>query len=248
MRMIEPLAWLASVSLIGAAAYFAVGDSIVKPSYASQIASEEIAKINAVAESGVAKINEDVSPFGIPLKPLLPSDVKLVVDGGHGSAVHIGNGIFLTAGHNLTVKTKTLKIKMRDGSVRPAEALWYNTKYDIGLVKADGEGLESADLQCREMEVGESITTLGNPTIMEFVTAFGKIAGEARTLGDWERVQVVDITILPGQSGGPVFDKDGKLVGITVGVATFGGGWAIIPTGFGFIVPGKAICPLLARS
>jgi S1-C subfamily serine protease len=116
------------------------------------------------------------------------------------------------------------------------------------LIQADGDGLRSSDLQCRDLEVGEPIRIEGNPTIMEFVSATGKIAGVGRKLGHWESVQVVDITIVPGQSGGPVYDAGGKLVGITVGVATMGNGWSVSLTGFGFITPGSAICPLLART
>lgn len=235
MRIFEPLAWLASICLVGGAAYWSVGEIAVKPSYASEIADGEIAKLNAAAPK-------------FPRKPLLPADVKVVVDGGHGSAVYIGHGVFLTAAHVVSKITKPFTIKLHDGSVRPAEVMWFNTKYDIGLIGANGDGLQSSDLQCREMDIGEAIRIEGNPTIMEFVSASGKIAGLGRKMGFWERVQVVDVTILPGQSGGPVYDKDGNLIGITVGVATLGMAWASSPTGFGFIVPGKSICPLLGRS
>lgn len=235
MRIYEPLAWLASISLIGGIVYWSVGETIVKPSYASELAAQEIAKLNAAAPK-------------FPRKPLLPADVKVVLEGGHGSAVYIGSGVFLTAAHVVSKITKPFTIKLHDGSVRKAEVLWFNTKYDIGLIAADGDGLRSSDLQCRELEVGETIRVEGNPTIMEFVSATGRIAGAGRKIGFWERVQVVDITILPGQSGGPVYDVGGKLVGITVGVATYGMGWAAAPTGFGFVVPGKSICQLLARA
>lgn len=226
---------LVAFALMGFGLKFFPFPDPVKPLYASEIATAEIAKLNAAAPK-------------FPRKPLLPADVKVVMDGGHGSAVHIGNGIFVTAGHVVNKITKPFTIKLHDGSIRPAEVLWFNSKYDIGLISANGDGLQSSDLQCRELDVGEAIRIEGNPTIMEFVSATGKIAGLGRKIGFWERVQVVDITILPGQSGGPVYDKDGKLVGITVGVATFGMGWSASPTGFGFIVPGSAVCKLLARA
>lgn len=235
MRIFEPLAWLASICLVGSAIYWSVGDTVVKPSYASEIAAVEIANLNEAAPK-------------FPRKPLLPADVKVLMDNGHGSAVYIGNNTFLTAAHVVSKITKPFTIKLHDGSVRKAEVLWFNAKYDIGLIAADGEGLRTSDLQCRELDIGEAIRIEGNPTIMEFVSATGRIAGEGRKIGFWERVQVVDITILPGQSGGPVYDKDGKLVGITVGVATFGMGWSASPTGFGFVVPGKSVCQLLARA
>jgi S1-C subfamily serine protease len=226
---------LVALALMGFGLKFFPFPDPVKPLYAAEIVNQEIAKLNEAAPK-------------FPRKPLLPADVKIVLEGGHGSAVHIGNGIFLTAAHVVNKQTKPFSIKLHDGSVRKAETLWFNTKYDIALVAASGDGLSISDLQCRELDTGESIRIEGNPTIMEFVSATGKIAGAGRKIGFWERVQVVDITILPGQSGGPVYDASGKLVGITVGVATFGMGWSASPTGFGFVVPGKAICPLLARA
>jgi S1-C subfamily serine protease len=59
---------------------------------------------------------------------------------------------------------------------------------------------------------------------------------------------VTDITTVPGQSGGPVLNADGKVVGITVGVMRVPMGFASASyVGVGFIVPGKTICNLLAR-
>lgn len=175
------------------------------------------------------------------------SVVFVSVDKGHGSGVHIGQGYVLTAAHVVDGATM-IKLKTADGKFRPADVLWVNKTYDIALLKTDPAGIGAATLACRYAHTGEDIRAIGNPVSLEFVSSYGRIAGEVRQLGPWKSVLVTDITTVPGQSGGPVFDEGGALVGITVGVINVPLGISASLTGFGTIVPSQAVCDLMARA
>lgn len=170
---------------------------------------------------------------------------------GHGSGVHIGDGYILTAGH-VADGAKNLQIKSAGGKFRPAEVLWINKEYDVALLRTDAAGIGAATLACRYAHVGEDIRAIGNPLSLEFISSYGRISGEVRKLGPWNAVLVTDLTTVMGQSGGPVFDEGGALVGITVGVVSapiptpFGPVFTL--TGYGTIVPSKTVCDLMARS
>lgn len=172
--------------------------------------------------------------------------VKVEVTGGHGSGVSIGNGFVITAGH-VAKGSKTVTLKTKDGKTRQADVLWINEEYDIALPHSNDKTMDAAKLDCRVAHIGEYITSYGNPMKVEFSAAFGRIAGEAVAYGPWKSVVVTDMTTIMGMSGGPVFDADGHLVGITVGALVAPIGKSASLAGLGFIVPSKSVCDLLAR-
>lgn len=180
------------------------------------------------------------APAGAMVKVLTKS-------GGHGSGFHIGDGYIITATHVVKDADK-LQLKTSLGGTAEAEVLWANKAYDIALLRLTGPvNLETAPLSCRVPEVGETIVAKGNPAADEFVTVWGRIAGREREFGPWRSVVVTDIAVVPGQSGGPVLDSSGNVIGVTVGVLTAPIGFGVSLVGVGYAVPGKAVCDLLAR-
>jgi S1-C subfamily serine protease len=176
------------------------------------------------------------------------STVKVQMDGGHGSGVHIGDGYILTAAHVVKDAGKA-DIKLDDGStVLAGEVLWSNDAYDVALIRVDRPGgLSASILACDGADVGDRIEARGNPSAVEFVSMRGYIAGSAREFGPWATVQPTDMTIIGGMSGGGVFSEGGRVVGISVGGVAMGSALARSITGVTLIVPASTICGLLAR-
>lgn len=174
--------------------------------------------------------------------------VKVMLESGHGSGVHIGDGYILTAAHVVGVN-KEVTLKSSVGDIQKGAVLWANTTYDVALVRAERKGrLAAAHLSCRTAGVGENVEARGNPLMVEFVSAYGHVAGEPRALGAWKSVLVIDSTTVPGMSGGPVYDDAGDVVGITVGVMAVPLGFGASLSGFGTVVPSSVACMLMGRA
>lgn len=175
--------------------------------------------------------------------------VKISAGMGHGSGFHIGNGYIVTAAH-VVGKEEKISIKTSSDKTQDAEVLWVNAAYDIALLRIKKpEEIGVAVLSCRIPAVGEAIIAKGNPANMEFITVWGNVAGVARSVGNWRSVVVTNIVTVPGQSGGPVMDTSGKVVGVTVGVmASSVGLFGVSLVGIGYVVPASSVCDLLARS
>jgi S1-C subfamily serine protease len=176
--------------------------------------------------------------------------VKFFVGESVGSGVHIGEGYIITAAH-VVDGAKTARVKARDGKEYEADVLWANRAYDIALVQvADNPTIPAASMSCRTAIVGENIKAVGNPFGIEFLSAFGRISGEPREfLPNWKLAFVVDMTMLGGQSGGPVFDESGSIIAIIVGgMLSPSGKDSRSPTGYNFAVPSAVVCKLLGRS
>jgi S1-C subfamily serine protease len=178
--------------------------------------------------------------------PELPgSVVKVVLDGGHGSGVHIGNGFILTAGH-VTEDQTEVGIKADDGTEGRADVIWTAKEYDISLIHTDVK-LKTSPIDCRVLPVGADVHAIGNPIDQEFISTWGKVGG-TRALGPpWKSAIVVDMTIAPGMSGGALLDQSGDLVGILVGVMTGGNHLAPSLISISYVVPMSGICGIIGR-
>jgi len=180
-----------------------------------------------------------VSGPALPPVALAGASVLIEAGGGTGSGVHIGNGYILTANHVIDGAT-TIAVKTDDGRSLTPELMWSNKAYDIALLRLDPDGISSRDLRCTDPLRGDSVWSLGNPLGLRFVAFYGHVSGSARPIGEWALVLPLDLTIAPGNSGGPLIDTAGRVVGIVV--ASMRG----VP--IGAAVPSSAVCRLMGRA
>lgn len=182
-------------------------------------------------------------------RPQYLATVKVQAGAGHGSATHIGNGYILTAAHVIDGKDE-ITVKSSINSVHKPEVLWSNKTYDVALLRIrDYAQFDSARLECRTPQPDEPIIARGNPLAFDFTSYRGFISGSRREISRWKSAVPADITIVPGISGGGVYDNRGYLIAIAVGTAAHRMGMmsaSLVP--IGVLVPGKAICDLMGRA
>jgi len=179
--------------------------------------------------------------------PATGPNVMIKVGDGHGSGVFIGNGIIITAAH-VVGANGTVDLLLDDGTEMKGRVLWANTQYDIAAIRPDdSSGMAWANLSCTVPQNGEEITAVGNPTAFKFLTMWGKVAGTLDEMLPWLEAVPVDMTVIPGMSGGGVFNARGEVVGISVGTAIMPFGFGATWLRIGIIVPGKTVCDLMGR-
>jgi S1-C subfamily serine protease len=181
-----------------------------------------------------------------------PSSVYIKVEDGHGSGVYIGNGLFLTAAHVAKkAQDDKLTVILNDGDELPAVVLWKNEDYDVALIRTtDTVAAQIAHLSCdaRELPVGAYVETIGNPVNLKNVRTRGAVARNIAHFDKPMNAFIADLTIAPGNSGGPVFDDQGNLVGLVsamTAVSTNAFGVSLIP--LTYVVPASTICMLMGR-
>ncbi|GMG98094.1 serine protease HtrA [Tepidimicrobium xylanilyticum] len=169
---------------------------------------------------------------------------------GVGSGVIVDpNGYILTNSHVVADgDVKQINVLFENGDTLPGQVLWNDAALDLAIVKVEAMGLPTADLgNSDSLEVGQLAVAIGNPLGLDFqrtVTA-GVISGLDRTIRTsqysvLEGLIQTDASINRGNSGGPLLNSKGEVIGInTVKIGTQVG------EGLGFAIPINVAKPII---
>lgn len=175
--------------------------------------------------------------------------VKIQRDGAIGSGVIISRKGYIVTNRHVVGDSDAVSVTFRDGREVIGRVLWSSRRKgvtgDLAFIKVD-EAQHSARLHCDKPMVGDRLSIVGHPLSRAWTTTWGRVSAMRPGL-----IQM-DATVAPGNSGGPVFNTDGEVVGIAVAVMSFpvlgsmGSMRQILPT-ISFAVPAKTVCEFLAR-
>ena len=169
---------------------------------------------------------------------------------GLGSGIIVsGNGYIVTNWHVAGNKYSTCYVTLENGEIYSGNVKWADSDLDLAIVKINAKGLKYLELgDSDKIKLGQEVCAIGNPIGIEFqrtVTA-GIISGLDRTIkvedtnGEsyMEDLIQTDASINSGNSGGPLIDKDGKVIGINSIKITSA-------EGIGFAIPINIIKPVI---
>jgi serine protease Do len=147
---------------------------------------------------------------------MLRAAVATVSNGsGSGTAFFISNGYLLTNAH-VTGDAKIVKVTLPTGRELVGEVIRSNRARDMALIKTEPSGVPPLPLRSGEANIGDEVYAVGSPLGDQFNSTLTRgIVSGYRTLGDNRYIQS-DVAILPGNSGGPLLDAQGSVIGVTV--------------------------------
>ncbi|MDR1774531.1 MAG: trypsin-like peptidase domain-containing protein [Clostridioides sp.] len=150
---------------------------------------------------------------------------------GVGTGIIVdANGYILTNSHVVSDgQASEVSVLFNDGTSETGKVVWYDSDLDLAIVKADKTGLEPAELgDSDEVTVGDIAIAIGNPLGLEFQKSVtqGIISGLNRSI-ETEQAQMsnliqTDASINSGNSGGPLLNSKGQVIGINTAKASEG--------------------------
>lgn len=141
--------------------------------------------------------------------------VTIVSDNGSGSGFFITQEGYLLTNWHVVGNSRFVKVKLLTGRDLVGEVIRSDKARDVALVKTEPIADHPISLRVSEPNVGESVFALGSPLGDKFNTSVTRgIVSGYRTL-DESRYLQSDVAILPGDSGGPLLDANGAVIGIT---------------------------------
>jgi serine protease Do len=158
-----------------------------------------------------------------------------------------GSGFIINADgtivtNNHVVKgARTLSVTLDDGTVLPAKVIGTDPRTDIAILKVDSpHPLPFIQLgNSRDVKPGEWVVAMGNPFGLSSTVTAGIVSAVSRDIGagPYDQFIQVDAPINQGNSGGPLFTQDGKVIGMNTAILSPTGG----SVGIGFAIPSDMI-------
>jgi serine protease Do len=163
-------------------------------------------------------------------------------DGGSAGEQSLGSGFVLSSdgyiltNHHVIKDAKEVVVTLSDRRQLPAQIVGSDERSDLALLKIDATGLPAVKLaDVRKTRVGDWVLAIGSPFGFDYSVTAGIISAKGRNLDTEQYVPFIqtDAAVNPGNSGGPLFNLRGEVVGINSQIYSQTGGFM----GVAFAIP-----------
>nr|WP_312518234.1 DegQ family serine endoprotease [Massilia sp.] len=156
------------------------------------------------------------------------------VQRGVGSGFLIsGDGFVLTNAH-VVEGADEVTVTLTDRREFKAKVLGADRRSDVAVLKLDAKGLPFLRTgDSSKIRVGEWVVAIGSPFNLDNTVTAGIISAKSRDTGDFLPLIQSDVAVNPGNSGGPLINMRGEVIGINSQIATLSGAY----NGISFAVP-----------
>ncbi len=156
---------------------------------------------------------------------------------GSGSGFVIQGGYIVTNNH-VVDDAKRMTVILNDGREMAATLVGTDPKTDLAVIKVEGSGLPAALSwgDSNRARPGDNIFAVGSPFGLGNTVTAGIVSARGRSLGQsYDDYIQVDAPINRGNSGGPLFDQSGQVIGVNSAIYSPSGG----NVGIGFSIPSE---------
>ncbi len=156
---------------------------------------------------------------------------------GQGSGFLISEDGYIVTNNHVVQDTSEIHVVLNDGREFPGKVIGKDSSTDVALIKIDAKGLPYLTLgDSSNLEVGQWVIAIGNPFGLQASLTVGVVSAKGRNNLDIARIEdfiQTDAAINQGNSGGPLIDLSGKVIGMNTAIASNSGGYM----GIGFAIP-----------
>lgn len=186
----------------------------------------------------------DGTPFEdmIPVPPNSNPDSDFYLSEGLGSGVLASSNGYIITNNHVIADSDQLEVRLQDGRFFDAQIIGTDPLSDLAVIKIDSDNLPYISYgSIDNVRVGQWVMAFGSPLSQDLgntatvgiVSATERTSDQINNLNIFSSFIQTDATIYPGNSGGPLVDLNGRLVGINSAIFTKTGNFQ----GIGFAIP-----------
>ena len=239
----KPLFWLILVSILAVTKSFA--DTLPNFSALVDTEGDAVVKISVITNSGqegfsgipgldLEQLPENYRRFFEQL-PLNPERRKRQGTGFGSGFIIDSSGYVITNAH-VVDGAVDIRVGLHDRRELQAKLIGTDKSSDIAVLKVDAKELPVVKIgDSDDIKVGEWVLAIGSPFGFEHTATQGIVSALSRSLPDDTYVPFIqtDVAVNPGNSGGPLFNTDGEVIGVNSQIYSRSGGYQ----GLSFAIP-----------
>ena len=225
------LLWVLGVLLVIAAGPIIVGRFVYHAAYNELKAGYDVAT-GALAELK-PRLNDLELASRLVAKRVEPSVVSIYPRGagrfgavhGQGSGVIVDTAGYIITNHHVVTQARSIQVELSDGRRTSAEVVGDDELSDLAILKIDLPNLIAAEWGDSDaLQVGDLVWALGSPFGLERSLTFGIVSAKSRrgsthfATGPFQEYLQTDAAVNPGNSGGPLVNIEGQIVGINAAI------------------------------
>lgn len=165
----------------------------------------ELSEVKATTSSDFSGVFED-SIGGV---------VSVLTDVSQGTGFIVSEDGYLITNYHVMEDASAAAIKTSDGESHAVVMIGFNEELDVALLKIEGN-FDALDLgDSGDVKIGEKVIAIGNPLGLEFTLTEGVVSAKEREgINGLPYYIQIDAALNPGNSGGPLLDTSGDVIGI----------------------------------
>ncbi|PHQ66292.1 MAG: serine protease, partial [Sneathiella sp.] len=166
---------------------------------------------------------------------------------GSGFVINAEEGYVITNNHVIDGADE-IEVIFQDGERLPATLVGTDPKTDLAVLKIDKNGHKLVSVKWGDSDksrVGDWVVAIGNPLGLGGTVTAGIISARGRDIrsGPYDDYIQTDASINKGNSGGPLFNMNGEVIGINTAIFSQSGG----SIGIGFSIPSELAMPVVKQ-
>ena len=184
----------------------------------------------------IVKVVEEVGPAVVGITIGVQSPRQAAEQAGAGSGVIIAPDGYILTNDHVVANARRLQATLEDGRTLAAEVVGTDPATDLAVIRVNASGLPFASLgDSAALRVGQLVIAIGNPFGFQSTVSTGVVSALGRALRSRSGRLIENIIqhsapLNPGNSGGPLVDSRGRVVGINTAII-------MMAQGIGFAIP-----------
>lgn len=155
-----------------------------------------------------------------------PPEQERTVPRGVGSGFIISDDGYILTNNHVVAGSSDIFVTLTDGKEQKARIIGTDDRTDLALVKIDAKGLKPLPIgESRSLKKGQWVLAIGSPFGLESTVTAGIVSAINRETGDYLPFIQTDVAVNPGNSGGPLIDLSGRVVGVNSQIVSRSGGF-----------------------
>lgn len=166
-------------------------------------------------EDQIRILQASQSDFSGVIEKVIRSVVSVGTDKSAGTGFIVQAGGYVVTNYHVIQGSRFIKVLTYDGAQHDALLIASDVNADLALLKMDGLFTPIEFAAPEDTQIGESVIAIGNPLGLSFTVTEGIVSALHREGPNGLKAYIqTDVTLNPGNSGGPLIDNEGHVIGV----------------------------------